>query len=156
LGGGLHQRGERRAMSTSCRSGPTINQQSLETCDGYTMKLLVRSTSSEERARIKTLLEDRGIPVFEQPGYRTVAEAALFVCINEQYDEAIAVLRNDRHEVRNPIDVEAFEAAKRSSGLSAAVKYSLLVLLLVVIVWAAVTGIAWFFGSASTPHRWPL
>ncbi|HEV7490234.1 MAG TPA: hypothetical protein VGO25_05475 [Rhodanobacteraceae bacterium] len=63
----------------------------------------------------------------------------MFVCINEQYDDAIALLANENHEVRDPVDVDQFEMAERTSGLQLELKYALLVLLGIVLIWAGVS-----------------
>lgn len=112
------------------------------------MRFLDRIYDPGERQRIRDLLEGRGIPVFEEQGRWTPAGRALFVCINAQYDDAIALLANENHEVRDPVDVTQFENAERTSGLQQALKYALLALLGIVLIWAAVVAVAWWQGAS--------
>jgi len=111
------------------------------------MRFLGRINEFAERQRIRDLLESRGIPVFEQQGRWTPAGRALFVCINEQYDDAVALLANADHEVRDPVDIEQFEKAERTTGLQQTLNYALLALLAVALMWAAVVAVAWWQGK---------
>jgi hypothetical protein len=105
------------------------------------MRLLQYVHDATERDRISILLESRGIPVFCQdniPTIRNPTRGAVFVCINAQYDDAVALLANEDHEVRQPVDVEEFRTAVRIIGLPAVLKGALIVLAAVVIAWAAI------------------
>ena len=73
------------------------------------MRLIAQINDPEERGRVRTLLEDNGIPVFQQQGYRDPGAKATFVCIASQYDDAIALLANPNHEVREPVDVQGLQ-----------------------------------------------
>ena len=72
---------------------------------------------SDERERIRDLLASRGIPTYWAKTYRSV-RGMLFVCINEQFDDALAVLKNPNHEVAQPVDVAEFERRAKTEGLS--------------------------------------
>lgn len=74
------------------------------------MRLLAYVASRSEQARLVGLLQSRGIPVLgdEMPGIRYSMQTALFVCIDEQYDDALALLTNPEHTVSAPVDVDAF------------------------------------------------
>jgi len=80
------------------------------------MKSLGSFGNSAECAEIRDLLASRGIPTFLATGYRA-RRGTLFVCINEQFDDALAVLKNPEHEVAQPVDVAEFEQAARTQGL---------------------------------------
>ncbi|HKE47854.1 MAG TPA: hypothetical protein VKB52_07295 [Rhodanobacteraceae bacterium] len=106
------------------------------------MRRLAYLDSAEERDRITLLLESRGIPTFYQSAIRSLlgrdaTRGALFVCINAQYDDAVALLSNEHHEVRDPVDVEAFKSAVNTTS-PALVKAVLLVLVVVVAAWLLV------------------
>jgi hypothetical protein len=111
------------------------------------MRFLGNFHDPDERTRVRNLLESHGIPVFRQGGLSFgLSRHALFVCLNEQYSDALALLENESHEVRNPVNIEQFEKAERTSGLQLELKYALLVLLGIVLIWAAVVAIAWWQG----------
>ena len=71
----------------------------------------------------------------------------MFVCINEQYDDAIALLANENHEVRDPVDIEQFEKTEKTYGLQQVLNYALLVLLAIVLMWVGMIAIAWWQGT---------
>jgi len=76
-------------------------------------------------------MESRGIPVFCQdniPTIRNPTRGAVFVCINAQYEDAVALLANEDHEVRQPVDIEEFKTAVSAIGLPAVLKGALIVL----------------------------
>lgn len=105
------------------------------------MRLLEYVSNASERDRITTLLESRGIPVFCQdniPTIRNPTRGAVFVCINAQYEDAVALLTNEDHEVRQPVDVEEFRTAVSTVGLPAVLKGALIVLAAVLLAWAAI------------------
>ncbi len=93
------------------------------------MRLIAQTNDAGERERVRALLEDNGIPVFQQQGYRAPGPKATFVCIDAQYDDALALLANPDHEVREPVDVQAFHGRADTSGSPQLLKASLLVLL---------------------------
>lgn len=88
------------------------------------MRLLFESGSTDELDNTKALLESNGIPVFisseetflMRPGF-TGYKKGLWVCLDEQYRDALALLKNPDHQVAQSVDVEAFhrelEASKR-------------------------------------------
>jgi len=80
------------------------------------MKSLGNFSNSAECAEIRDLLASRGIPTYLATGYRA-SRGALFVCINEQFEDALAVLKNPEHEVAQPVDVAEFERDARTDGL---------------------------------------
>ena len=107
----------------------------------------------DERLRIRTLLESRGIPVFEQAGRWTVTGRAMFVCIDAQYEDALALLANEDHEVHDPVDVAEFEKSERTVGLQLELKYASLALGALLLLWIAVIAFAWWSGMPILPTR---
>src|SRR4051812_23292862 len=111
------------------------------------MRLLAYFQSYQERDGMAMRLESRGIPVFHDNGgvgIRNPARIALFVCINAQYDDAVALMRDENHDVREPVDVEAFKTAAGTTSPSL-VKGVLLALVIVVAIWVLV--------AMFVPHR---
>jgi hypothetical protein len=108
------------------------------------MRLLAYVKSLEERDRIAMLMESRGIPVFYDKSGRTVliSTIPIFVCIDAQYDDAVALLANGEHEVAEPIDVEAF---RRTEGRAQPIvlKGAAVALLAVVLIAALVVALLW-------------
>lgn len=106
------------------------------------MRLLAYVQSLEERDRIVGLLESHGIPVFHDTSGRTVliSTIPLFVCIDAQYDDAVALLANGEHEVAEPVDVAAFRRAERQAE-PAVLKGAAFALLAVVLIAALVAAL---------------
>jgi hypothetical protein len=40
----------------------------------------------------------------------------LFVCIDEQYDDALALLEDPTHTVAHPVDIKEFKQAQQTQG----------------------------------------
>jgi len=108
------------------------------------MRLLAYVQSLEERDRIAGLMESNGIPVFHDTSGRTVliSTIPIFVCIDAQYDDAVALLANGEHEVAEPVDVAAFRRAERSAE-PVVLKGAAFALLAVVLVVALVVALLW-------------
>jgi hypothetical protein len=73
--------------------------------------------NSAECSEVRELLASRGIPSYWAVGFR-LYRGPLFVCINDQYEDALAVLKNPGHIVSQPVNVEEFERATQTQGLS--------------------------------------
>jgi hypothetical protein len=82
------------------------------------MKSLGCFEDPDERERVRDLLASRGIPTYWIRTYRSV-HGMLFVCINEQFDDALALLKNPNHEVVQPVDVAEFDRRAKTEGLGA-------------------------------------
>lgn len=80
------------------------------------MKSLGEFHSSTECSQIRGLLNSRGIPTYWNPGYGG-ASAPLFVCIDEQYDDAVALLKDPEHAVAHPVNIEEFKQAEQNQGI---------------------------------------
>jgi hypothetical protein len=74
------------------------------------MRLLAKVQSSGERAELAAFLESHGIPVFVESAWswRAPHRGAVCVCLDRQYDDALALLRNPDHVVADPVDVAEF------------------------------------------------
>jgi hypothetical protein len=80
------------------------------------MKLLFESTDRDEIYSTRILLESRGIPVFignEDSAINfgplhPARNYSLWVYIDEQCEDALALLDNIDHEVRRPVDIEKY------------------------------------------------
>jgi hypothetical protein len=79
------------------------------------MRLLFESRDSAELAGAKTLLESSGIPVFISgtESFRlrpllVLYRKGLWICLDEQLQDAMVLLKNPNHRVAKPVDVEAF------------------------------------------------
>ena len=73
---------------------------------------------------------------------RRAAPYLVYVCLERQYDDAVALLANPDYEPRNPVDVDAVLAKTEPGGLRVLVRWTTLlaaasVLVVSVIVWLA-------------------
>ena len=106
------------------------------------MRLLAYIDSREERGRIANLLESRGIPVFCSNSIRAIRTPPIFVCLDAQYDDAVALLSNSEHEVAQPVDVEAFRRAE-ADAQPEVLKGAAIALLATALVAALVLALVW-------------
>ena len=91
------------------------------------MKLLFKTSDQDEIEHVKMLFDSKGIPVFvgnegtarNLGGMSPVGKYQLWVALNEHYEDAVALLENEDHEVLNPVDVQDYyaeaEAVKKRS-----------------------------------------
>ncbi len=83
------------------------------------MKLIYQSSDRYEIENSKLLLESRGIPVHisnedsnRNLSYMSIAiKLGIWVVFDDQYNDAIALLKDDTHEVNNPRDIEEYYSA---------------------------------------------
>ena len=84
------------------------------------MKLLTSSSDSQYLSSMKHLLDENGIPAFvsNEDTNRMIpigiAKASLWVYIDEQYDEAMLLLKDPDYEVINKVDMETFHELENS------------------------------------------
>src|SRR5690349_12600812 len=117
------------------------------------MRFLGNYNDPAERAKVSALLEAHGIPTYKQGGLTFGEEPrALFVCFDDQYEDAIALLSNENHRVRRRIDMKLFSKAKRIDGLSLELKCALLILAGVALLFACVLAAAWWQGVSIWPR----
>ncbi len=82
------------------------------------MQILFHTTEKAEALNTKILLELRGIPTFigsenSGPAFGFIAanKYTIWVCLDEQYQDAVALLDNPDHEVTTGIDVDEYYKA---------------------------------------------
>jgi len=100
------------------------------------MRWLNYDRTTRDRAEIAALLESRGIPVYVDWGWRirNPSRGAIFVCLDAQYDDAVALLGDENHDVAEPVDVEAFW--KKAPGtLPTILNWALAALAIVIGIW---------------------
>lgn len=101
------------------------------------MRWLQERPSREERQRITALLESNGIPVYVADSPQGLAQG-MYVCLDAQYNDAVALLHNPDHKVAVRVDVNDFyqqlEKAQRQSPLSVPVAISIVAALLTIVV----------------------
>lgn len=108
------------------------------------MKLLFQTKSRLDIDKAKLLLESNGIPVFigNENSSRFLgplgpaASLGFWVVIDDQTDDAIALLNNENHVVSNPVDVDAYYQQlekTRSTGMTNIANKIMLVIVVVLI-----------------------
>jgi len=89
---------------------------------------------------ILSLLKDKGIPTYVKvTGFFNgfgVRRQQIFVCLDAHFEDAQALLRDPDHQVRHPVDVDAFDLeAQGVDGRQ--VKWGVIVLAVVVLTLVA-------------------
>ena len=101
------------------------------------MRWLQEKPAPEEHDRIRELLERNGIPIYVGARTPRSGPVGLFVCLDEQHDDAVALLRNPHHTVANPVDVADYykqlDAALRQTPFSTATMISIIVALVMIV-----------------------
>ena len=108
------------------------------------MRVLGYFQTGEELLRVTELLESRGIPVWKSSRFYRSFNWCLFVCINDQLEDAVALLKNENHEVRQPVDVSAFKREAQISGSPEILEGALIVLLGLVLLASALAALRYF------------
>jgi hypothetical protein len=110
------------------------------------MKFLTSVYDRNRAGEILGVLRDKGIPAFTKvAGSPWVApyQIAIFVCIDAQYEDASAVLRNPEHLVKMPVDVAEFEELAKKQDVMPLIKWGVILGLVMIIV---VTLVGYFLG----------
>lgn len=112
------------------------------------MHYLARFHDRDELARMRALLRSKGVPTWATTveSRRLGWQGTLHVCVDEQLDDALQLLRDPDHEPAHPVDAEAFERAMAQgdgSALLVRMTSRLLLALLGIVVIAAVAVLAW-------------
>lgn len=104
------------------------------------MVLLGHLNDKREASRVCGLLQAAGIPVHvvQEGGLRTPFRAAVFVCLNSQVDDALALLKDPSHGVSSPVDVRAYHESVGKVVAWPALPKLLVILLVLVAVSVAV------------------
>jgi hypothetical protein len=87
------------------------------------MKFIGHVNGEESYQQVVGILRSRGIPVFTKysgapANWPTPYRSALYVVLDKHYEDAIALLRDPTHQVREPVDVQEhdkFIAAQETS-----------------------------------------
>ena len=101
------------------------------------MKLLISSDDNEYLYNQQHLLESNGIPAYISSSDSNrvipfgISKASLWVYLDEQYDEAMQLIKDPDYEVQNKVDVERFremadDIEQDKSGLNSALRDILL------------------------------
>ncbi|MET0027841.1 MAG: DUF2007 domain-containing protein [Candidatus Thiodiazotropha sp.] len=105
------------------------------------MKLVTKNNDTNTLYALKGLLEENGIPAFvaDEHAVRMVnpilfSGASLWVYVDEQWEDAMALLENPDHEVANPLAVDHFYATLQADD-KPLLNRALLRLFGVVLVW---------------------
>jgi hypothetical protein len=97
------------------------------------MKALEYISDPVECARVRDLLASHGIPTYRDRGMRFKDHGLLFVCINQQFEDALAVLKDPNHVVAEPVDVEEFDRAAQTQGLDTILRWGLAILVVLLL-----------------------
>jgi hypothetical protein len=120
----------------------------------HRMQILTHAYSFEERQRIEWLLGERGIPTYSvmAGAGRWMTQSAnqwvVYVCIDSQLPDALAVLKDPDHGVTDPVDVTAFNEALRSADTSPMAFWLLKATIMIVSVFSATIYLLWRSHSA--------
>jgi hypothetical protein len=87
------------------------------------MKMLTKNGDMESLRVLQERLEQNGIPAFIQGADTArmiipvfLIRPTLWIYIDEQYDDALGLISNPEHVVRNRVDVEEFYTLQPSEG----------------------------------------
>lgn len=108
------------------------------------MRYLARFHDRDELARIRALLRAKGVPTWATTveSRRLGWQGTLHVCVDEQLDDALRLLRDPAHVPAHPVDAEAFERALAEGDASALLVRMTNRLLLMVLGLAAIVAVA--------------
>lgn len=113
------------------------------------MKFIGHVNGTESDRQVAGMLRDRGIPVFAKysgapANWPTPYRAALYVVLDKHYEDAIALLADPTHQVREPVDVQQYDEFIASQETSPQTLKWALILLAIVALFMAV---AMYFSS---------
>ncbi len=112
------------------------------------MKFIARFHDEATHSSMRALLRSKGIPTHS----KTIEtrgmgwQAVLFVCLEEQTDDALKIMRDPTHKPASPVDAEAFEKALENQDMRVLAKWSTIALILVVGAFCALLLVTWYFG----------
>lgn len=113
------------------------------------MKFIARFHDEETHLKTRSLLRSKGIPTHSKTieGRSMGWQAVLFVCLEEQTDDALKLMRDPAHEPANPVDAEAFEKALENQDMRLLAKWSTVVLIVVIVAFSGLLLVARYFGG---------
>ena len=87
------------------------------------MKLILATDDQEQFAAAWDLLHEQGIPAYEpakysdMPGYRVGPNVrSLYIWLDHQFEDAVRLLKDPNHIVKNPVNLEEFERTQERVG----------------------------------------
>jgi hypothetical protein len=98
------------------------------------MKFLGHTSSKVGYEATLSLLRSKGIPTYVRfsgvPSvWPTQYRTAIFVCLDRHYDDALRLLKDPSHQVREPVDVDEYERFSKDAPTSPLIlRWSLVVL----------------------------
>ena len=112
------------------------------------MEYLCRLHDYGEYTRVRALLRAKGIPTYvtDAEGRGLGAQWALFVCLDEQLDDALRLLREPAHVPRVSVDAEAFEKALDVPVDGHLARWATVVAVVTVIGFVGVVWLVWKLG----------
>lgn len=111
------------------------------------MKFIARFHDEATHSNMRGLLRSKGIPTHS----KTIEtrgmgwQAVLFVCLDEQTDDALKLMRDPTHKPANPVDAEAFEKALENQDMRLLAKWSTIALIVVVVAFCGLILVTWHF-----------
>lgn len=113
------------------------------------MKFIARFHDEATHSRTRSLLRSKGIPTHSKTiETRNMGwQAVLFVCLEEQTEDALKLMRDPMHRPANPVDAEAFEKALENQDMGLLAKWSTIVLIVVVVAFSGLVLVARYFGG---------
>ena len=123
------------------------------------MKRLCVVSTFEEADRIARLLEGKGIPIDWRGGsatrnVRAPYSAALYVCLDSQFEDALAILRDPSHVPAQPVDAAQYRLDIEVDGMKSVLNYLLAPCLVVVAIFVLLI-VAIYFTHSSEHHAPP-
>jgi len=117
------------------------------------MEFICRFHHVEELSRVRALLRSKGIPTFSPAveSHRMGAQWALFVCINEQADDARRIIRDPSHEPSLAVNAEEFEAALETADHRLIARWATVTLLAVAALFAGFIYVLFRLGHSGGP-----
>ena len=107
------------------------------------MKFIGHVNGKESYQQVAGMLRNRGIPVFAKysgapANWPTPYRAALYVVLDKHYEDAIALLSNPTHQVREPVDVQEYDEFIAAQETSPQILKWAVILLAIVVVFLAI------------------
>lgn len=115
------------------------------------MKLLTKAPRREDLLDIQQLLRSRGIPTYLQNKYtakvpRVRLHPGLFVILDDQYPDAIALLHDENHRVNSPLDEQEIIELERLARQNASTLWRRLSLYATLLICGIVFALYWLSG----------
>jgi hypothetical protein len=128
------------------------------------MKLLGFWNDHSDASATLSLLESHGVPThtkYSQLSRAGRSRLAIYVCLDSQYPDAVAVLQNPKHRVSNPVNVAEYRRWEADQPLSGSIlRWAAILLVAVVVLFGLavhLSGAQWSLSpnnsSKPTPRR---